>query len=65
VKFLLFLLYYFERFFMAIIACSGIGLALAMLVAVANAFTRPNRAELRTASVRICPKSLARPRVLV
>jgi len=29
VKFLLFLLYYFEGFFMAIIACSAIGLALA------------------------------------
>jgi hypothetical protein len=40
-KFLLFVLYYFEGFFMAIIACSGVGFALAVLVAVAKSFSRP------------------------
>ena len=41
VKFLLFLLYYFEGFLMAIIACTALGLALAVLVALAKAFARP------------------------
>jgi hypothetical protein len=41
VKFLLFLVYYFEGFFMAIIACSAIGLVLAVLVALTKAFARP------------------------
>lgn len=37
---LLFFLHYFGGFFMAIIACSGIGFAFAALIALAKSFTR-------------------------
>jgi cytochrome c biogenesis protein CcdA len=41
VKFLLYLAYYVEGFMMAIVACSCIGLALAVLVALVKSFARP------------------------
>jgi hypothetical protein len=39
-SFLLFFLYCFDGFFMAIIACSGIGFAFAVLIALAKSFAR-------------------------
>jgi hypothetical protein len=40
-KFVLFLLYYSEGFFMAMIACSGIGFVLAALIALLKSVVRP------------------------
>ena len=40
-KFVLFFLFYFQGFFMAIIACSAIGFALCAIVALFKSATRP------------------------
>ncbi len=45
----LFLLYFFGGFFLAIIACSGIGFALSALLAFAKSFSRPKNVLLMLA----------------
>jgi hypothetical protein len=50
-KFVLFLLFYFQGFFMAIIACSAIGFALCAIVALFKSVTRPKNLLLFLAYV--------------